>query len=205
MMKNDNKVKFHTFILLSPFIFLFLINFISADIDFGRGRQGDCVLISYAFQNSTYSNISSILVEGNSSYILDTETAMNKSGTRYNYTLCETNVLGYYQIIGHNDRDGNDTVWVGKLQITPSGESGNLLGLFILIFAIAWGISLLGLGIKSEWLTIFGGMAMMILGIYTFNNGIDIYRSWITDAFSLFTAGFGLILTAAGIEEALNI
>lgn len=85
-------------------------------------------------------------------------------------------------------------------EITPSGEK-NVLGLMIILFILGYGITLAGAWSRNIPTTIIGGMGMMILGLYTLNNGIDVYRNFATQFFSIVTSAMGGYWTfVAGME-----
>lgn len=91
--------------------------------------------------------------------------------------------------------------------LTPSGLNG-VLGLTIILFVIAYGLALFGFFGRNEWLCIIGGMAMMSLGLYSMLNGIDIYRTQMTDAVSIITiftgAFFAIFAGVSLIKDAMD-
>lgn len=207
-MLKDNKAKGIYLTLLSLLIFLVLLNSISAfgfnnlvgDTDnIGIFKQGDVSIIQTC-DNCTYVNITSIYFPQESRFILKEETIMNQSGTLFNYTQAWVNQTGTYVVTGHGDENGDDTSWVLTFQVGTDIS----IGVFIIILVIAFAIAMIGIYIKNEYFAGFGGMALGILGIFTFNNGITVYRSWITDAFSLFVAGLGIMFIAMAMEEWLG-
>lgn len=111
-----------------------------------------------------------------------------------------TTSLGVYDVRGVSDGcEGTFTFW---FEITPSGNSGNAnIVFFIIIMVIVYGIAFFGLFGRNVILTILGGMAMLILGIYLFNNGIIVYRDDITRAISYITIGIGAVLAIWGSYE----
>ena len=91
------------------------------------------------------------------------------------------------------------------IKITPTGEPGDLLGLYIILFAFMFGIIIFGYAIRNENIAIIGGMGLMILGIYTIQNGIDIYDNMITQVISAFSIAVGAIVSlTTGLEIMRN-
>lgn len=81
-----------------------------------------------------------------------------------------------------------------QLTITPSGES-NVLGLFILLFVVCYFVGFFGFFGKNEFISMIGGFALLILGLYTASNGIDVYRNYMTQSLSAITIGLGAIFS----------
>ncbi len=80
-------------------------------------------------------------------------------------------------------------------EVTPTGESGNMLGLYILLYAILFGIVIFGVSAKSEWIAIIGGLGLIFLGIYTLNTGIIIFRNVATEVIAWITIALGSIVS----------
>ncbi len=92
---------------------------------------------------------------------------------------------------------GSDTF---SYQVSPSGNT-NVLGLFIIVIVIIYAIGFIGFFGKNVWVSVLGGLAMIALGLYTLNSGIDVFRTTITEIFSWITIGIGAIFAlTAGIE-----
>lgn len=188
-----NKLGFFLFILI------ILTSQVSGEVEtLGTFKQGSCISLKQICANCTFNNITSLYAPN--SQILLSNVAMTKSGTEYNYTTCSTGQLGQYIVNGVGDENGKLTVWNYDYLVTPSGNR-NILGLYIIVIGIIYLISFVGFFGRNVWVSIAGGMMMIILGLFTLNNGIDIYRSFITEAFSFFTIGIGAIFAlTAGIE-----
>lgn len=108
--------------ILSLFIGIFLIGLASASIShLGSFKQGECVELPQSCTTCTYNNISRISVEATSQSIISQELPMQKIGILYNYSFCNTSVLGKYIVEGHGDLDGTDTIWNYDFDVTPIG------------------------------------------------------------------------------------
>jgi len=168
-------------------------------------QQGKLVNLQQTCANCTYVNITKL--SSPSSLILLTGALMTKNGNAYNYTFRGNQELGTYIVNTCGDLDGYVACDSFTYDVTPSGKS-NLLGVFLIVITFIYAIAFFGFFGKNEWLAILGGMGMITLGLFTLNNGIDIYRSFITETFSWTTIGIGAFFSiTAGmsiIEENLQ-
>lgn len=176
-------------IIIALIIGVFLVSLASAEVQtIGTFKQNTCVELLQTCGNCTYSNITSIQYPIGS--MAAAQFSMSKIGTKYNYTYCSTDQLGVYVVNGVSDVDGIPTVWAYDFKVTPSG-SDNILGFFILLIIVIYAIAFIGFFGKSPWVAMLGGMAMLGLGLFTINNGVDVFRNQITDIFSWTTIGLG--------------
>jgi hypothetical protein len=181
---------------------IFLISLVSANQQtLGVFKQGDCVELLQLCSSCSYVNILSVTYPNTSSGVINS--AMTKNGGRYNYTFCDTWLLGNYIVNGIGDVDATDTVFAYDFEITPSGNAGTSsnIALFLIAILLVYGIAFFGLFGRNVVLTILGGMSMLILGIYLFNNGIIIYRDDITRTISYITIGIGAVFAIWGSYE----
>jgi len=89
--------------------------------------------------------------------------------------------------------------------LTPSGNNGtNNLVFIIFVIIMVYAIAFIGFFGKNEIVTILGGMFMIGLGIYLVNNGIIVYRDWITNYFSYITIGIGSFFSLFTTIELIN-
>lgn len=180
-------------------ILILLIGVVSAEQQsLGVFKAGQCIQLKQTCANCTAVNVTSVLAPNGVQMIGNG--IMTKSGTEYNRTFCNTTQIGEYTYNTLGNPDGIFTVQPVSFTITPSGNS-NMLGLFIIVIAIIYAIGFLGFFGKHVWVSMLGGMAMIALGIYTINNGIDMFRTQITEVFSWVTIGIGAIFAlVAGID-----
>ncbi len=130
-------------IILILLLGLFLISFTSAIQTLGIFRQGDCIDLVQTCSNCTYNNISTIITESENPTVYLINNTMSREDTYYNYTFCNTTLLGEYIVNGFGDPDGEKTIWNYDLEITPGGfkstsaQSILYIGLLaILVFVI---------------------------------------------------------------------
>ncbi len=97
---------------------------------------------------------------------------------RYSYLVrCKTENLGGAISIG--------------IEVTPTGLSENII-LYIIFFAIFYGLTFLGIKIKNPWVSLFGCFGLLAVGIYTLTSGIAVYKTFVTDFVSYISIGIGL-------------
>lgn len=119
VIKKEYQYKlFGMMILLVAIIFLEL-TFISASIEnIGTVRINDCITLPQIC-NCSFSNITKVMYP-NKSYV-SINSAMTKDGTYFNYTFCNTTVLGQYFVNGVGDRDGVLTPFNYWFEVTSTG------------------------------------------------------------------------------------
>ncbi len=188
------------------FMFIFsiilLTNFISADINLDPGKQGECIELKQTCDNCTYVNISTVSRTGENATTFYFNEEMTKFGVDYNYSFCNTNILGNYMFTVTGDKDGSTQTESGYFLITPSGRGGSdNIVFFVIIIVIVYGIALLGFFGKNQTMSMIGGGIMILLGIYFINEGIVIYRDNLTNYLSYVTIGLGFFFTMYPILE----
>lgn len=200
-MKQKRNKRFFYFTLIFIFLIFFSNLVYSSKETLGTFKQGTNINLIQTCANCTYSNITSIVAPDGE--ILISKTPMTKDGSYYNYTLPmgKSVKIGEYLVNGLADLDGQNTVWGYNFFVTPSGNK-DVLGFYILIFSVVYTLALIGFFGKNEIVTIFGALALISLGIYSLNNGIDVFRNQITEGISFLTIGLGGFL---GIVSGISL
>ena len=171
-----------------------MISFTSASL--GTFKSGSCVDIK-TILNTSAVTISSINYPNSLSALRIK--SMSKNGLTFNYTFCDTYNLGIYNY-DYNDTEGN--VYVNSFEITSSGiSSSNVNTYFWILIILTWGVAFIGFFGKNVWVTVIGGMGMIIFGIYILTQGITIYENWITQAISYFSMGLGAFFMIYSLVE----
>jgi hypothetical protein len=185
------------FVLL--FLMVIMLGIVSAEQQsLGTFKQSSCISLKQTCANCTYVNITSVLYPNGVQALGNVK--MTKLASEYNYTYCSTAQIGQYIYNTLGDPDGIPTTQPVTFEITPSGSTG-LLGISIIIFVIVYAIGFFGFFGKHIWVAVLGGMAMIILGLYTMTNGLDIFRNTMTNALAWVTVGLGAIFAlTAGVE-----
>lgn len=159
----------------------------------GTYKYNTIVRLPQVCADCSYVKISSIISPNGTIYA--EEASMTKNGTFYYYDFSNTLQLGDYKVNGHFDIEGTDEVFYYVFTVTPSGTSGSSnIAFFILVILLIYGIAFVGLFGRNIPVTIMGGMAMIFLGVYLFNNGVMIFRDDLTRYLSYITIGIGSIL-----------
>lgn len=180
---------------------LFLISMVSAITTLGTFKQNSNINLIQNCENSTYSNVS-LVVLPNSNFAINTNTTMTKVGDNYNLSFNNTNAIGVYTVFGYCDEERLYTTWAYTFEVTPSGFIGTL-GFYIVLLIIIAGVIIMGFTIKEAWFVMMGGMALLMLGIYSINYGIvgfrDMFMTW---GVGLFEIGIGTtLIVGAGLEK----
>ena len=187
------------------FIFLFIGIASAIDSEYTFKQNTEVDLKRPCINNGTWCSGSSacnITITNPDSTILVNNVLMTNKGSYHNITLQPNKVLqiGYYKadmVCTDGTLSGSDTF---SYQVSPSGNT-NVLGLFIIVIVIIYAIGFIGFFGKNVWVSVLGGLAMIALGLYTLNSGIDVFRTTITEIFSWITIGIGAIFAlTAGIE-----
>lgn len=109
-------------ILLTIIISIFLISFTTAAIsDLGTFKVNTCIELPQTSPDATYNNISKITTD-NELTIVSGEVVMTKIGTYFNYTFCNTTLLGEYIVNGYGDEGGTLKTWEYTFNISYLGK-----------------------------------------------------------------------------------
>jgi hypothetical protein len=104
-------------------VFIFLLTFFSLGVNasienIGTVKQNDCITLPQIC-NCSFSNITMVMYP-NKSYV-SINSAMTKDGTYFNYTFCNTSILGQYFVNGVGDKDGILTPFNFWFEVTSTG------------------------------------------------------------------------------------
>lgn len=173
---------------------MFLINLASAS--FGTFKQGQEVRLLQTCSDCAFNNISSVVAPDGSQLVGNV--LMTKNGNAYNYTLSGslTAQIGTYAVNGFGDPSGTTEVWLYHFDV----KGGNL-GFFILGFVLFFGLMAYGIYLKNPWISLIGCFGIVILGIYTSFNGIDLYKNDLTKVISYVTIAIGLGVGFQALRE----
>ena len=177
---------------------MFLISFASAYLPH---QQNTNLNLIQNCNNCTYCNITKMETPSN---LLRFNIQMEQDGTAHNYTFNNENFteLGNYCIYGVCGNPSESKVWNKCREVTPSGQNGSSnIVLILILIIIFYAIGFIGFFGKNEWVSILGGLGMMALGVYIIQEGLVIYRDFLTNAFSYITIGLGAIFSLVAIVE----
>ena len=181
-------------ILLTLILSIFLISLATAAIsDLGNFKRFECVNLPQTCPDCTYNNISKIT--NSESTIVLTEVVMTKDDTYYNYTFCNTTILGKYTVNGFGDEGGTLGTWEYVFHITETGkEEVSVLNNPLIIILIGLALIFLFIGISTEtiWFGFMSAVMFTLGGIYTTIYGFN-------DITNMYTQGIGISLVGIGI------
>ncbi|MGA2130636.1 MAG: hypothetical protein ABSG05_03445 [Candidatus Pacearchaeota archaeon] len=193
-------------------IYLFLMAFLLIGVvsastnDLGFFAPGSCVpLIQTCSNNCTFNNISSIYVSngGGTPTVTSYSSPLVMTTTNnfsYNYTYCNTTSLGNYYVNGYGNDGGTQGNWTYQFEI------GFPMWLVIVFMIFSYGLAIMGFFMyKNEWISLAGGMMMLLLGIYITSYGISIYNNTLTLAIGYFTIALGGVAALVPIGERLEV
>lgn len=159
------------FILLVVIVFTLLLSqpVFSEVQNFGTFKQNECVNLIQTCANCTYVNIS--VTNPNSTVIISNK-QMTKTDTVYNYSFCNTSILGQYIYNTKGDLDGSITISPVNFIITPSGFQVSIANTIIMFFIIGFLILVtvvmfyFGLSIKNKALSFFFICSSVLLTVF---------------------------------------
>lgn len=158
----------------------------------GTFRQNITITLKQTCDDCSYVNLSSVTYPNSTTIVYNTN--MTKSGIEFSRILNTTRFLGCYSYVVYGDKGGTLTSETIDFQITPSGTSGNSnLVFFIFLIVGLYTLNLVGFFKGNEVLTMLSALIMMALGVYIINQGIFVYRDWLTNAIAYITIGWGFV------------
>ena len=143
---------------------VFLISFASATLP--PVEQNKCIELR-TILNATQVNISTVTHPNQTLIIINSP--MSKNGKTFNYTFCDTSVLGEY-VYDYYDNQGN--TYVNDFDVTADGKERKD---FPMQFSfIIFSVLMIIFGLTGERRNIFktlGGIFMMVMGVITLYPG----------------------------------
>lgn len=198
MIKN----KIILMLALSILLTVFLVSSQSIQT-LGVFKQNDCINLIQICSDCSYNNISNV-ISPNSTIVLSSS-SMQKTGTYFNYTFCNTTQLGRYIVNGYGDVGGTLTVWSYDFSITSSGTelktSDSILSILfffgiLIISIIFFGLSLVFNNRKTIFVSIFFlsmGIMIVIVDFVYIMNIMNRYQESMGYASSIFNNLYYLI------------
>lgn len=115
--------------------------------ELGTMRQGDCVNIVRSCENCTESNITSITSPLNESFLINGNFAMQQNVQQWNYTFCDTQILGVYTVYGFVEEPTppNTRPWTLDFRVTKTGDIASTSEALIYGFLFFLNLCLFGL------------------------------------------------------------
>jgi hypothetical protein len=171
MLTDKEKLGFRiVFMILVGTLFFMSINLISAE------KINEPISINVQCVNSTYANITYIKNIIDSSYLINSENSMTKSGNNYNYTISSNlnNKTGTLEYAYHCDINSVDTSAGSRIDVTSTGQIVSLSNIIIvLVFLVLAGIFfLLGYTFNADkWIIkSFFFICSLLMGLIAVNS-----------------------------------
>lgn len=77
----------------------------------------------------------------------------------------------------------------------------NIVGYYLILILLTYGVAFVGFFGKNIWIAIIGGLAMMIFGVYSITTGLAGYTNWITNAISMLSIALGMFFSIFSLVE----
>lgn len=126
----------------------------------------------------------------------------NTSAQEHNFTVLgkHNGKLGVYEYSITATGGGYNSTESFTYEITPSGETG-LLGFYFLAIILSYGVLGLGLWKQDITISVLGSFALFFIGLYIMFFGIDVYKNFLTEGFSIITLGVAFYVSAKITQE----
>jgi hypothetical protein len=180
-------------LLLTFILGMFLLTFVSAE-SIGTFKQNQEIQITQycSTADCTYANLTRIVFPNGTIENINEE--MTKTGNNFNYSYLPLD-LGTYTFTTCSNPNGVLVCEEDNFEVTPSGNSGaeNII-FFVIIYILLYGLTLFLFFKKEIELAPFvalSGIALGLLGLYTTQNGIIIFRDYFTNILSYLSIGIG--------------
>ena len=196
---TDTKKIYAAFIILA---FLFSISLASAvtyqqwtDVQIRHPIRIDGAPSSAILANITIRNPDNLVISTG-------RMTFNSSTLDYNYTLFggKTGDLGTYNYDITATGSGINQTSSFSFDITPSGDSG-VLGFYFLMIILSYGVLVLGIFKQDVPITVLGTFALYFVGLYVMFNGLDVYKNYLTNGFSIITLGVAFYVSVRMAHE----
>jgi len=186
--------------IILMFIGLFLISLASADINLDSGKQGECITLQQTCDTCTWVNISSITRTGENSTTWNLNKDMTKFGVDYNYSFCQTNILGDYVYSVYGNKGGGSDIKSenGYFTITPTGDDRGF-GLFLVLIIASVILFVGSFQFDLDWGVFLSGVLFILSGIYAMIYGLGNLASLYTRGIAVISIGLGMVFIIASL------
>jgi len=199
-------------IIITLILILFLVSFVSAeqnDEEFLLRNYKDTNLSVPIFKNdrsvadanvNCYMN----LKNPNGEVIFSGRQMTRNSNGEYNVTVlgAEISDTGFYNSVIRCDNTQDYGFSTFQILATPTGQK-DLLGFYIIAIVIAYGVIIFGAWKQDITITLLGTFFLYFVGLYMLLFGIDIYKNFLTDGFSIITLGIAAYISSVMAHEYL--
>ena len=190
--------------ILIGIVLIMAIGLVSATDSLGTFKQNDCINLIQNCNNCSVVNITKLTYPNSTAAV--TNIGMTADGTSFNYTFCQTPIVGTYFVSGFGDLDGVNTVWTYTFDITPLGDnSTSNIGFYFFIIVTLFILLTIGFYSGDKWIVILCGIGMLIFGLYFLVNGISGFRDSMLNTFISFAMiGIGTYISVKSSLDIIN-
>jgi hypothetical protein len=180
-------------ILLTGIFLISSLSGILAEDLLGTYKQYSCVELVQYCGNCSFVNITSVTYP-NSSIALSGPVAMTKVGTFYNYSFCNTTVIGTYRVSGTGDMNapGVYETFNYLFDINATGDNSNF-SFFLIIAIISLTVFLIALYSGNEYIMFISSALVLLTGVYAMVYGIGNLSNTFTQMVSFVILGLGIL------------
>ena len=124
-------------LVLFTIIIMLLSSFVLAqEQSWGTVKKDECINLIQTCANCTSINFTSVV--NPDKIAIRTDLVTDKSGTEFNYSFCNTSIIGQYIVNGVGDVDGLNTVFAADFEVTQTGKETTInvtmaLGIIIIL------------------------------------------------------------------------
>jgi len=129
----------------------------------------------------------------------------NSETKEHNYTVSSGDIelTGTYEYTITATGSGLNKTETFTFEVTPSGETG-LLGFYFLAIILSYGLMGFDIYKQDVTITLLGSFALFFLGLYVMFNGLDSYKNYLIDGFSVITLGVAFYVSARAAHETIT-
>jgi hypothetical protein len=184
---------------------ILIVSFVTVNADLGTFKQNDCVNIVTALNvsNVILTNVNS---PSPNSTVLITNKAMTKNGNFFNYTFCNTSILGVYTY-GYCDDSTN--CYSNSFIINGSGQDVSqqqiiliIIGIVVMLIVVAF-FFILSLLIKHPGTKIFlmsiSALTLIVL-IGLISSNANVYLAEFPGIVGIYNTYYIIFMTLAGVS-----
>lgn len=187
-------------LIILLFSIVLLSSFSSAVGNIGIVKQNECIELYNYCPTCSYINLT--LIQFPDGSISNMNEAMTKVNKNYNYTFCDTEILGPYSYTTCGDKAGQETCEDINFESTPSGRGGSSnIAFIIILIVVIYSVTLISFFGRNIPLSILTGMMMTFFGVWIVRNGIVIYRDNLTNYFAYVTMFVGALVALIAVIE----
>jgi len=204
MFIKSGRNKFYSCSLIFLIVILFLTAFVMAADSFKQWEAVNLrhpIRIDGAVDANILANIT-IKDPDNIVIVNFSQMTYDPISQEHNFSILaeDAGKIGTYEYTITATGSGLNETGTFNFKVTPSGETG-LLGFYFLAIILSYGVMGFGINKGDITITMLGTFALFFLGIYIMFNGLDVYKNFLTEGFSIITLGVAFYVSAKAAHE----